>query len=240
MAIIYEPRGKALEYSPLAANLYKGCGHGCTYCYAPSATYCDRQKFYAEPAPRKDVLIGLEKDARKLNNDPRQVLLCFTCDPYQPIDEQYKLSREAIRIMNMNGLGVSVLTKGGSRAIRDFDLLRRSPANSFGTTLTHDDMSVSYEWEPGAASPNDRIDTIRYAHRLGIKTWVSFEPVYDPEAVYRLIHRTHEFVDLYKVGKLNYHALSKTIDWVALRVKVVALFDKYHKSYVLKRDLLAA
>ena len=39
MPIIYEPRGKAAEYSPLAANLYAGCGHGWLYCYAPAATY---------------------------------------------------------------------------------------------------------------------------------------------------------------------------------------------------------
>lgn len=238
--MIYEPKGKALEYSPLAANLYKGCSHGCTYCYAPSATYTDRQRFYSAPSPRKDVLAGLSKDAQKLANDPRQVLLCFTCDPYQPIDEKYKLTREAIRILNLNGLAVSVLTKGGSRAVRDFDLLSKFDGNSFGTTLTFDEQGTSSEWEPGAASPNNRIDTLRYAHQRGIKTWVSFEPVIDPESVYRLVERTREFVDLYKIGKLNYHALSKTIDWVAFRTRITALLDSYHKPYILKRDLLAA
>ena len=56
MSIIYEPRGKAREYAELAVNLYKGCSHACVYCYAPAATFCDREKFsspdYIRPRPR--------------------------------------------------------------------------------------------------------------------------------------------------------------------------------------------
>jgi len=47
MPIIYEPSGKALEYSPLAANLYAGCGHRCVYCYAPLALKRTREMFYS-------------------------------------------------------------------------------------------------------------------------------------------------------------------------------------------------
>jgi len=240
MNIIYEPKGKALEYSPLAANLYRGCGHGCTYCYAPSATYTDRALFYSAPSARKDVLGQLEKDARKLAGDPRQVLLCFTTDPYQPLNDRLRITGEAIRVLNENRLGVAILSKGGSRAIRDFDTLRQFAGNSYGATLTHDDPIVSQTWEPGAALPQDRIDTLKRAHDLGIKTWVSFEPVYDPEAVYRLLDATHDFVDLYKVGKLNYHQLSKTIDWPAFRKRITALLAELGKQYIIKRDLLAA
>ena len=45
MSIIYQPKGKAREYSPLAANLYLGCNHGCKYCYAPSIRFQTRQDF---------------------------------------------------------------------------------------------------------------------------------------------------------------------------------------------------
>ena len=81
MSVIYEPKGKAREYSPLACNLYKGCAHGCIYCYAPSATYTDRKTFSDNPQPRKNILQQLEKDASKFTRDPRSILLCFTCDP---------------------------------------------------------------------------------------------------------------------------------------------------------------
>ena len=43
--VIYETRGRAREYCELAANLYRGCSHGCIYCYAPSATYKTRENF---------------------------------------------------------------------------------------------------------------------------------------------------------------------------------------------------
>ena len=62
MAIIYEPRGKAREYVPLTANLYRGCAHACAYCYAPKSTFTDRSVF-SSPAyikPRPGILAGLE------------------------------------------------------------------------------------------------------------------------------------------------------------------------------------
>jgi hypothetical protein len=48
-SIIYESRGRAREYCELAANLYRGCGHGCEYCYAPAAIHMARDEFYHPP-----------------------------------------------------------------------------------------------------------------------------------------------------------------------------------------------
>jgi hypothetical protein len=84
-----------------------------------------------------------------------------------------------------------------------------NPINAWSATLTHDDPAVSLEWEPGAALPAERIEALRIAHTAGIKTWVSFEPVIDPESVCRLLDLPHGFVDFYKVGKLNYHPRAK-------------------------------
>src|SRR5208283_4785088 len=102
---IYEPRGKAGEYAPLAVNLYQGCGHRCTYCYAPSCIRVTKERFYA-PNPRPNILEKLSSDARKLSltNNKGPVLLCFTCDPYQPIDEKYQITRKAIRILHYYSL----------------------------------------------------------------------------------------------------------------------------------------
>lgn len=55
MNVIYEPKGKAGEYSPLAVNLYRGCDHGCTYCYAPAATRTARETFSC-PVLRPDII----------------------------------------------------------------------------------------------------------------------------------------------------------------------------------------
>ena len=60
MNAIYEPRGAAAEYAPLACNLYRGCGHGCKYCYAPACLRMGREEF-ARPAPRPGILDALGK-----------------------------------------------------------------------------------------------------------------------------------------------------------------------------------
>lgn len=236
MPLIYEPRGKAAEYSPLAMNIYKGCSHGCKYCYAPSATYKQREYFHANVQPRNNFFHELGKDIVKFRGDKRPILLCFTTDPYQPIEETAKLTRISIKRLIENGNSVKVLTKGGMRAVRDFDIMKTGNCD-FGATLTFMDEKRSIEWEPRAASPLDRINALRLAKEAGIKTWVSLEPVIDPEEVYKIINATHEFVDLYKVGKINYHPLPKTINWHDFRVKVESLLTSLNKNYYIKDDL---
>jgi DNA repair photolyase len=99
MEIIYEPKGKAKEYCNLAVNLYKGCNHGCKYCYAPSATFTKRKKFNNHQEPRKNIIEKLKKDAEKHPGNGQQVLLSFTSDPYQHLDQELQLTRQAIKIL---------------------------------------------------------------------------------------------------------------------------------------------
>jgi len=242
MPIIYEPRGKALEYSPLAANLYKGCSHKCVYCYAPSATFKTRDVFHSDEyiKPRDNVLEQFKKDCKKYAGDEREVLFSFTTDPYQKCETDLNITRKALKIALEYDMFPVILTKGGSRALKDFDILKQFKRRKFGVSLTHDIDSVSLEWERGAALPQDRIKTLMDAWTLGIETFVSFESVIDPEAVMRLIDATHEFVDFYKVGKLNYHAHSKMIDWVDFRSRVIVKLNSLNKKYMIKKDLLAA
>lgn len=240
MSIIYEPAGKAKEYSELAANLYKGCSHACLYCYAPAATFTDRVKFSKEISPRKNVLEQLAKDVEKYRGDTRQILFSFTSDAYQPVEEKLQLTRRALQLMIDAGLRVTVLTKGGLLAARDFDLLVKSPFSQFAVTLTTDDNEKSLLWEPGAAKPEERLSVLRQAHARGIFTWVSFEPVFDPAAVYRLIEETAPYVDFYKVGKMNYHPSAATINWPEFREKVTALLEEKGKKYLIKKDLQQA
>jgi len=244
--VIYEPKGRAGEYSPLALNLYKGCGHGCIYCYAPDATFTDREKF-KEASPRPNIIKRLLTDAPKAAADGAtgNVLLCFTCDAYQPIDDMHQLARQAIQILHENGFGVTILTKGGARAYRDFDLL--GPGDQFATTLTFLDQKRSLEWEPGAATPAERVASLRHAHELGIETWASLEPVMDPAEAIKIIRHTHEFVDLFKIGKINYtgklpdhlKAQVKEIDWRQFARDVISELEKLGSKYYLKNDLKA-
>jgi DNA repair photolyase len=234
--VIYEPRGRAGEYAPLAVNLYRGCGHGCIYCYAPEVTFIDRREFI-KATPRQGIIEKLEKDAPQaaLDGHKGNVLLCFTCDPYQPINDIHGLTRQAIEILHKNGFNVTILTKGGKRAERDFDLLR--PGDEFATTLTFLDKQKSRQWEPGAAIPEERIESLRKAHELGIKTWVSLEPVIEPAESIEIIRQTHTFVDLFKVGLLNYHPRGKEIDWRKFLQECIAILKQYGCQYYIKKDL---
>lgn len=238
--IIYETKGRAREYSELAANLYRGCDHGCTYCYAPLVLKCKREEFI-HPIVRKDVLKKLESDAIQLNklNETRSILLSFTTDPYQVIDVEYKITRTAIEILHKYGLKISILTKGGNRSLRDLDLFCKNPhLSEYGTTLVfNDDVERSYI-EPGAASSTERIECLKIFHEKGIFTFVSLEPVWDPDQTLKLIELSYPYVDLYKVGKLNYHPKQKDVDWINFRESVINLLKSKNKKYYIKKDLI--
>lgn len=217
---LYRPFGKALEYCEYAVNLYTGCAHDCTYCYVPSVLHVALADFHAKVEPRHRVLESLERQLRKLHpysgnmfkttgdGSRGKVLFCFTCDPY-PVGDNIT-TREAIKIVGDFGYTPVVLTKGGNRAVRDFDLLKKY-GGQFGATLTFYDFKLSRQQEPLAALPMERIEALREAHVSGIFTWVSLEPVIDPDQTYQLIGATRGFVDHYKIGKLNYRQVD--VDW---------------------------
>jgi len=234
LKVIYTPKGKALEYAPLAVNLYDGCQHGCTYCYAPNVLHKDKTQFI-DAKPRPNIIQRLIQESTKhLQGNKGPVLLCFTCDPYMPLEETYGLTRQAITILHNHGFPVSILTKAGKLAQRDFDLL--TPQDYFGQTLTFVD-GESLNWEPGAALPKDRLKNLEIAHAMGIPTWVSLEPVINPAQSLELIKLTHEYVDVFKVGKWNHDPRAQLIDWADYGAKAVVLLQKLGKSYYLKKDL---
>ena len=133
-------------------------------------------------------------------------------------------------------------------AAKDFDLY--GPNDWFGVTLTFDNPDDSKQYEPGAALPADRIKALEEAHNRGIQTWVSIEPVIYPDQTLHLIEITHEFVDHFRVGKLNHFPnIEAKIDWPKLRNDVAALMqtcgkdpcsDETGKGYKLKHQLIDA
>lgn len=243
MAVIYEPKARAREYAPLALNLYTGCLHGCGYCYAPGVARKKRSVFHTAVKPRKNILEFLEKDCRKMRGDPREILLCFMTDAYQPFTDEQDITRAALCILEEYEMKVTILTKGGKRAIRDFDILKRN-GWSFGTTIISDEPNLQRQWEPGAAKLGDRVKAIRTAHEQGIRTWVSLEPVIDPNEALHLIQRLNGhfldgIVDHWMIGKLNHFpGIEKWIDWKKFLAEVERRLDG--RSYYIKRDLLEA
>src|SRR3990172_5750621 len=233
MSIIYEPSGKAKEYSELAVNLYTGCSHKCLYCYCPSIMRTTMQTWSALPHPRTNVIKLLEKDAEKLYGTDKEVLFSFMTDPYQS-DEAAFLTRNALLILERNAFqNVTILTKAGFRAVKDFDILQRNNWK-FAQTIIMQNEDVRAHWEPGASSIASRYIAVKLAKEQGIKTWVSVEPVVDAVEALKVIYDLKQYVDHWKIGKLNHMpAIEKNIDWHKFYHDVVKELNGY--SYYIKK-----
>ncbi len=236
-SIIYETKGRAREYSELALNLYRGCDHGCLYCYSPTVLHKERSLFLANAYLFAQSTKEISDSATKLQKagEKRAVLLCFATDPYCQAEAATQRTRQAIVILHAHGLKVIILTKGGKRATRDFDLL--GPGDQFATTLTCVDDETSRWWEPGAALPEERMESLVEANSRGIQTWVSLEPVLYPNAVKQLIMLTRDFTGFYKVGKLNYHPWALKVDWAKFAREITEFMDTLGVRYFVKADL---
>jgi len=233
MGIIYRPAGRAAEYSFLAANLYVGCSHGCLYCYVPDFTH--NNDFAVKQSVRKDVLYQLQREAPNFAGTDERVLLCFACDPYQPLDDTEQITRKAIEILRDNDVPFQVLTKGGMRAARDFDLY--GPDDAFGTTLTLLDEDKSKLHEPHAALPAERIEAIKLAKEKGIETWASLEPVIEPATSLEIIRQTHRIVDHFRIGKMNHCDKLTAGEWRRFGSKAIQLCREFKVDYYIKADL---
>jgi len=169
MSIIYVPKGRAREYSPLAANLFEGCSHGCKYCYAPGIRHLSPETYSKESKPRAEILSKIKDDCETFQDSREQVLLSFIGDPYCPEDAENGLTRSILSLFLENRIPTAILTKGGHRALRDMDIIKSFGRSiKVGATLTFSDSAKSLEWEPGAALPGDRIDTLLTLKEAGV------------------------------------------------------------------------
>jgi DNA repair photolyase len=247
MTAIYEPKGPAAEYAPLACNLYRGCLHGCAYCFAPSCLRMQREEFHGSVTARPGILKHLERDADKMvaAGDTRRVLFCFTSDPYQPFPPGVDVTRQALQIMVDRGLNFEVCTKGGLRAERDFDLLKQG--GRLGVSLVWNVNDDGEKWEPLADLPTRRQRLLMHAHEDGIPTWVSIEPVIDPSSALRVITDLIEPPGEFRLGKLNprtIHQLPpewqqrvRAVDWQAFVDEAYDLLVATGKRFLFKESL---
>jgi hypothetical protein len=132
---------------------------------------------------------------------------------------------------------VAVLTKGGKRCLDDLELFQKwsDKRVKIGATLTAMSIPLSLKWEPGATTPQERIDALRTLHESGVTTWASIEPVFDPAESLAVIKASLPFVDGYKVGKLNH--VANTTDWKAFCISAVELIRAAGKKLYVKNDL---
>lgn len=239
MSKIYEPSGKAREYSPLALNYFRGCTHGCKYCYVPKMMCRFNGSYNHMDCHSSLNLSELEASCRKYRCTNKRVLLSFTSDPYCGVSQTD--TRKVLQMLDFYDIPVAVLTKGGSRLLSDVEILKKMKDVRVGVSLTFSNDADSLEWEPGAALPDDRLSTLEKLHKEGITTWASFEPVIKPEQTLVLLEKATPYLDYVKVGKLNHFPkIEKNIDWSDFLTKVIKHCELSNLNYYIKNDLAEA
>ena len=236
---LYKPAGRASEYSPWALNLYQSCDFGCTYCFTHDMPgFQGRNSIHATVKPRDGILGALETYLLKHGAPKEQILISFTSDPFPIAETEYETTKRALALLNHYHAKVVILTKGGLRALSALDEIRAfGDRIKVGATLTFMDQERSAAVEPGAASPADRLKMLEAFHALGIKTWVSIEPVLDPEQSLACIRASLAVTDHFKIGKLNH--VANTMDWAKFLRNAVDVLRQADKPFYVKHDLRA-
>lgn len=165
-------KSSLFEYS---LNCYTGCAHGCVYCYA---RYMQRFHFHPEPWGRfVDVKVNapqvLRNQLRRAR--PGTVFMSSACDGWQPLEAQYKLTRECCRLLVGHGFTVHALTKS-ALIMRDFDVLAGSDSK-VAVTITSLDEELRKLWEPGASPVEERLKVLSEAKKAGLRTGSMLGPL---------------------------------------------------------------
>ena len=188
-------------------NPYTGCQHGCTYCYA---RFMKRFTGHKEPwGEFVDVKINasdlLQVEIKRKKRG--RVWVSGVCDPYQPLEAQYKLSRRCLEILGQHNWPVTVQTRS-PLILRDIDILKEARDFEVGFTVTTMDDGIRKLFESSAPPIKDRINALDVLHRAGIRTYAMIAPML-PGAE-SLAEALGGKVDYIIVDRMNYnHA-----DWV--------------------------
>jgi len=154
-------------------NPYRGCQHGCLYCYSPSIL---REK---RPwGSFVDVKVNIPTVlAKELGRKVRGVTwLGSVCDAYQPVEKKYLVTRRCLGELLRVDMPVSLLTKS-SLVERDYDLISSFSDFELGFSLAYGDDSIRERLEPGASTIDERIRAASVAAGMGLAPWAFIAPI---------------------------------------------------------------
>jgi DNA repair photolyase len=193
-------KSKIFDY---CVNPYTGCQIGCKYCYARlfMRRYSGHKEAWGEFV---DVKMNAAEVLRKqLKRAKRGVVwVSSVCDPYQPLEEKYKITRRCLKELVERQFPVSIQTKS-RLSLRDLDLFQDFEDIEVGLSISTDDERVARQFEPRATSVKDRLKALEKIHASGIKTYAFIGPVLpgNPE---KLAQNLEGKADYVYIDRMNY------------------------------------
>ncbi len=211
-------------------NPYRGCEHGCTYCYArPSHSYLGlspgldfETKLFSKP----EAAALLERELSAPGYHPKAIAMGTNTDPYQPVERQLGITRSILEVLDAANHPVTIVTKSAG-VLRDLDILSRMAARGLAKvalSVTTLDVRLARGMEPRAATPGRRLEAIRQLAGAGVPTGVMVAPIIPAltdheierildaaaeagarEAGYVVLRLPHEVADIFKDWLVREH-----------------------------------
>jgi DNA repair photolyase len=161
-----------LDYS---LNPYRGCQHNCAYCYVPNVLRIPRDEWGCFVDVKTNIPAVLSKELKKKKSGV--VGISTVTDPYQPIENKYKLTQYCLEQLLIHDFPVCIQTKS-KLILRDLDLVLKFSSAEVMVSIGTLNDSERRLLEPNASPINDRLEILRKCSERGIKTSVFFGPIY--------------------------------------------------------------
>jgi DNA repair photolyase len=202
-------------------NPYTGCQHACSYCYA---RFMKRFTHHPEPwGEFVDVKINAPELLQKeiVKKKVGEVWVSGVCDPYQPLEAKYILTRQCLAILAQHHWPVIIQTRS-PLVLRDIDIIKEAQNFQVGFSITTADDSIRKLFEPHAPPISKRIAALDTLHRNGIKTYAMIAPMLPGTEV--LVELLQGKVDYILVDRMNYNNAA----WIYRQYKMEdKLTDEY-------------
>ena len=164
-------------------NPYRGCEHGCVYCYArPTHAFMGLSPgldFETRLFVKEGAATLLEHELSAPNYAPKVIAIGTNTDPYQPIERRHRIMRDVLEVLAKANHPVGITTKS-ALVTRDIDLLAPMAARGLARvalSITTFDRRLARGMEPRASTPERRLDAIRQLSEAGIPTTVMVAPI---------------------------------------------------------------
>jgi DNA repair photolyase len=211
-------------------NPYRGCEHGCVYCFArPSHAFLGLSPgldFETRLTAKPNIAELLRRELGAASYKPRTIALGTNTDPYQPIEKAHRLTRRILEVLEEARHPVAIVTKS-ALVLRDLDILSRMAEQGLAKvaiSLTTLDGTLARQMEPRAATPSRRLATMAALHEAGVPVGVMTAPIIPAlneheidrllesaaaagasEAGYVLLRLPHEIKELVQEWLLEHH-----------------------------------